>query len=82
MPAMRPPETIAILSAVCLSSSSSEEIITTVTPDSRLNLLSASSTSAFAPTSIPRVGSRFKGECFCQADLLLIPARKLPGFLL
>ena len=33
MPAMRPPETMAILSQVCLSSSSSEEIITTVTPD-------------------------------------------------
>ena len=57
MPAMRPPETMAILSQVCLSSSSSEEIITTVTPDSRLKRRSASSTSAFAPTSMPRVGS-------------------------
>ena len=83
MPAMRPPETMAILSQVCLSSSSSEEIITTVTPFSRLKRLSASSTSAFAPTSMPRVGSEneqesgLQRERLGQANLLLVAAGKL-----
>ena len=57
MPTILPPETMAIRSQVVRSSSSSDEIITTVIPLSRLNLLSASSTRDFAPTSMPRVGS-------------------------
>ena len=44
--------------------------MTTVTPDSRLNFLSASSTSDFAPTSIPRVGSETKRNFGSRAKAL------------
>ena len=57
-------------SQVLRSSSSSEEIITTVTPLSRLNFFSASSTRALAPTSMPRVGSETKRNLGSRAKAL------------
>ena len=70
MPATLPPDTIAIRSQVERSSSSSDEMMTTVTPLSRLNCLSAFSTSALAPTSMPRVGSETKRNFGARANAL------------